>query len=1070
MGVQLSLLVAVGMTYYLVARASLELALVGTNVTPLWPPTGIAVVALFTLGRRMWPAVAVAAFLVNVPISGPVVDAIAVAAGNTLAPLLAAALLRRAEFDPRLGRRRDAIAIVACALSSMVVSATIGSLALVASDVVSSHDFWSSWSVWWAGDAMGVLAVAPLLWGLLRLRDRPRIVWWRVLEGTASLGFVSVVTWFALHSSMSRWFVVLPLVGWVAWRFQQAGAAPAAFIVSTMAAWAAAERIGPFAGQSLPEMMFTLQAFNASVALSSFYFAAVVTEQRRIAAALGEARGELEDRVRAATEEADQKARELAEAQEIGHIGSWAWDIGTDTVTWSEELFRIVQIRPEDFAGTYASFLQFLHPADRPRLEDAVKMALTERTEFAVDYRIVRLDGSVRTLRSRGAVVGDAAGEPRRVVGTGQDITEWKRAEDALRESEAAFRNVFESAPTGLVQADTEGRIIQANSAFGQMVGYATAKLRGMTLLEVTHPDDVAGSRNSLARLPELAGRSFEMRNRYLRRDGSWFWGQTSVSVASEPEGRPGLIHAVIQDLTEHRRAEALARADAEHRRLEEIFRRAPAGVVLTRGPDHVVEFANPAFLAALGAAPECLGRPARLAFPNADKGGYFDLLDRVFSTGEVFSADQAPLRSDADPDDETETEAYFNVIYQPVRDDDGQVTGVFGHELDVTDMVMVRREVEALANQLSVLYDREHHVAETLQHSFLPARLPEVDGTTLAARYMAGSREADVGGDWYDAITVPDGRVLLVIGDVEGRGVEAAAAMSQLRNSLRAYVFDGADPGDALARLSQLVRRSGEERFATVWCAAFRPETGEVSYANAGHLPGLVVAADGTTTYLQEALSPPIGTGEHVPIVEVRTVLDPGATLILYTDGLVERHDATIEEGLGRLAAAARGGNEDPEDLLGRLLAELGVPEQGDDVAILAVHRQGPPLRRLRMQLASQPASAVAVRRRLQPFLRRLGFQDSVTRDVLLAVSEAVTNAIEHPQNRTEDHFEVDVDVGDDQLCVVVRDFGRWKHPEHPSDRGRGLPLMKALMQVDVEAGPDGTRVTLGVPLPART
>jgi anti-sigma regulatory factor (Ser/Thr protein kinase) len=379
--------------------------------------------------------------------------------------------------------------------------------------------------------------------------------------------------------------------------------------------------------------------------------------------------------------------------------------------------------------------------------------------------------------------------------------------------------------------------------------------------------------------------------------------------------------------------------------------------------------------------------------------------------------------------------------------------------------MVMARREVEELAAQLSRLYDREHQVAETLQRSFLPQRLPTVDGTTIAARYVAGSGETAVGGDWYDAVPAPDGSVVLVIGDVEGSGVAAAAAMSQLRNSLRAFLFEGVPPAEALRRLSRLVERSGEERFATVLCVALRPEDGELSYARAGHLPALIVGADRTTTYLDQALSPPTGIDENASVVEVGAVLEPGSTLILYTDGLVERRDASIDDGLHRLAKAAATEGEEPGDLVDRLVDELGGVELQDDIAILAVRREAP-VRRLRLRLASKPASAAALRHRMTPFLQRLGLAESALRDVLLAVSEAATNAIEHPQDSADEHFEVAVDVIDGDLCVVVRDFGQWKEPQHPTERGRGLPLMEALMQVEVARGPGGTVVTLRTPL----
>src|SRR5438874_7804078 len=147
----------VGGVYYLAAHLSLRLALVGRNVTPLWPPSGIAVVAFLLFGWRVWPGVALAAFLVNLPISASALPAAATALGNTLAPLVAAELLERAGFHREIDRLRDAVAIVVAALGAMTVSATIGAAALVLADSIPSREFPSAWAVWWTGDAMGVL-------------------------------------------------------------------------------------------------------------------------------------------------------------------------------------------------------------------------------------------------------------------------------------------------------------------------------------------------------------------------------------------------------------------------------------------------------------------------------------------------------------------------------------------------------------------------------------------------------------------------------------------------------------------------------------------------------------------------------------------------------------------------------------------------------------------------------------------------------------------------------------------------------------------------------------------------
>src|SRR5919197_2092351 len=308
----------VAATYYVSARLGLRLALVEKNVTPLWPPTGIALVAFLVLGRAIWPGVALAAFLVNAPISTNLWAAGATAVGNTIAPLVAAELLERLGFRHELERLRDAIAIVVLgALCSMAISATIGTGTLVASNAIPARDFLSTWAVWWTGDAMGVLVVAPFLLTLLSLRRYPKWTWRDQVEAVTLLAAVTVMTFVVMRSSLNLRFLVLPLIGWMAWRFQQRGVAPAALAVAGITTWAAARGMGAFAEGTLFQKMLQLQAFNATIAFTSFVLAAVVSERLRDRDALEEAAADLEERVRRRTSELsgvnDRLRREIAE-------------------------------------------------------------------------------------------------------------------------------------------------------------------------------------------------------------------------------------------------------------------------------------------------------------------------------------------------------------------------------------------------------------------------------------------------------------------------------------------------------------------------------------------------------------------------------------------------------------------------------------------------------------------------------------------------------------------------------------------------------------------------------------
>ena len=267
-------LTAVAIAYWVAARLSLNLALVHGQVTPIWPPTGIAVVTFLLLGRRMWPAIALAAFAVNLPLGPSPLGAAVIACGNTLAPLGASELLRRTGFRRQLDRMSDAMAIVLAALVGMTISASVGSSVLTLSGAVPMERFASTWAVWWAGDAMGVLLVAPMLLSLIP-RPGVRPLGWRgSVELTALLAGIGVATYFLFENQYRLEYIVLPLIAIAAWRFRLAGAAPAALIASVIAAVAAVNGVGPFASERLFEKMVTLQAFNVSVTLASFLLAA----------------------------------------------------------------------------------------------------------------------------------------------------------------------------------------------------------------------------------------------------------------------------------------------------------------------------------------------------------------------------------------------------------------------------------------------------------------------------------------------------------------------------------------------------------------------------------------------------------------------------------------------------------------------------------------------------------------------------------------------------------------------------------------------------------------------------
>jgi serine phosphatase RsbU (regulator of sigma subunit)/anti-sigma regulatory factor (Ser/Thr protein kinase) len=365
----------------------------------------------------------------------------------------------------------------------------------------------------------------------------------------------------------------------------------------------------------------------------------------------------------------------------------------------------------------------------------------------------------------------------------------------------------------------------------------------------------------------------------------------------------------------------------------------------------------------------------------------------------------------------------------------------------------LARRAAVAIDN--ARLYRRERSIAETLQRSLLRKHLPEFPGMTIASRYLPARQEAEVGGDWYDALALPDGRVGLVMGDVAGRGIQAAAVMGQLQNAVRAYAMEGHAPAVILERVTRLLDL---REMATVLYLVFDPPTWTVQYANAGHLPPMVISPDGKASLLLEGGSPPIGSAGEVLFKEERVSIAPGSTIVLYTDGLVEVRGEPIDQGLDRLVRAASGQPPDqPEALLDHLLSTMLGHEAGaDDVALLALRATLLDPAHLRLRLDAVPASMPLLRHTIRRWLHEAQATTAEIFEITVAASEAFSNAIEHAYAAADGKIEVEGELRREDLTLTVRDWGRWRQPRG-TNRGRGLGLMRGLMD-NVKVTPEST------------
>ncbi|MFV2017009.1 SpoIIE family protein phosphatase [Micromonospora sp. LOL_023] len=365
-------------------------------------------------------------------------------------------------------------------------------------------------------------------------------------------------------------------------------------------------------------------------------------------------------------------------------------------------------------------------------------------------------------------------------------------------------------------------------------------------------------------------------------------------------------------------------------------------------------------------------------------------------------------------------------------------------------------------------LYEAEHRIATTLQHSLLPQTLPRVPGALVASRYLPGNTEAEVGGDWYDVVEVGGGRLVLVLGDVVGKGVAAAATMGQMRNALRAYLLEGFAPGDALTRLNRLLATMGRRSLATVVCLHFDPSTGELRYASAGHPPPVLVAAGAARFLHGQALGPPIGAISASVYGMATDRLGPTDRLLCYTDGLIEDRVEGIDVGLGRIRADALAGDDHVEDLADRLMLRIARQPRRDDVAVLIL--EATELNRLTLRLPAEPTKLALLRRRLTDFFAAHAISETDQFDLTVAISEAAANAIEHPVSPADTDIRIEVTIDGDELTASVRDSGGWRESADAGFRGRGLALIAALADLRIDRDEHGSRVTLRRQLAART
>ncbi|WP_239166948.1 SpoIIE family protein phosphatase [Actinoplanes italicus] len=503
------------------------------------------------------------------------------------------------------------------------------------------------------------------------------------------------------------------------------------------------------------------------------------------------------------------------------------------------------------------------------------------------------------------------------------------------------------------------------------------------------------------------------------------------------------------------------------------VFDALPIAVAVTQGPEHRVVAANTAYRALTG-RPAPGGAPTRELFPELAGQQVYEMLDRVYASGVPETIREWRMHL-VDQETAEAIEVSLNCEFLPHRSAAAPDRSMIVIVTDVSDRVRERHAAQERAELAEQRYAHAADVIASLQRALLPAGLPVLPQARIAASYLPAEADTAAGGDWFDAVVLPAGRVALVVGDVVGHGVAASATMSQLRAVLHDRLEEDGDIVAALAAADRVAARVPGARAATVCVAVLDTADGSIRYCTAGHPPPLIAAPGSDARYLPPTGSGPLASGR--PPVVADAQLDEGAVLVLYSDGILERpgrhHGQAVAELLQVASdAAADRALPDPEATAARRVCdqtiELLVRATGhaDDITILAAQRT-PPAPGVDLETAATPDSVRAVHRTVAGWLAGVGGGSGDLVAVQHAIGELVTNVVDHAYADEPGPLTVTGELREDgTVRIEVCDRGRWRERSPAiSGQRRGLGLVMAGAMVDdlrIDHGAGGTTATL--------
>ena len=647
------------------------------------------------------------------------------------------------------------------------------------------------------------------------------------------------------------------------------------------------------------------------------------------------------------------------------------------------------------------------------------------------------------------------------LAGTKRYEEQRARAEDLADRDE--FRNaVVNSLQEGFFVSDRSGAVVELNDAFTKITGYQAHGLP----YRWPHPwlVDEKAARQQQSRLSQVNQVQYETPIRH--RDGRLVWVAANVNRVTADAADGDVYVGTIRDITAERAFAAresavlrLATAVSVAKSVSEVLsitldecrlaldvHRVVAAVWPTNGGDPTIQVA---------------GEKAASTWRQLDP-----LLRQVFQQ----ARHQLPL------------------TVQPIEwpDAPGMSRGIVavltgGGDVALWLELRVPRRVSAedrllvtvlvghlgLAIQHVRQFETARETSLTLQHAMLaPTELPP----GFAVRYEPAVPPLEIGGDWYDVLRVGDHRIGIIVGDCVGRGLSAAAVMGQLRSSARALLLTGAEPAMLLEDLDSVAELIPDAFCTTVFLAVLDTESGEFFYSCAGHLPAVLAAPQAKPTLLSDARSVPLVVQRKSSRPQSSVVLPPGSTLMLYTDGLVERRDVSLDDGIARVSETVAGGMHLPVDAVAdAVLSEMAPPGGYDDDIAIVVYRQ--PYAPLAIEKVVTADQLTDIRHQLAAWMRAATIPDDRVADIVLAVNEACANSIEHGyRGRKPGKVRVEGENDGARVHLRVIDSGSWKPaPADPGVRGRGLLLIRAVSDwLEMECTPSGTTVDMSFRLPA--